>query len=476
MRPVRRIVVLGCGPAGAAAAWRLARRGDVEVTVLERQGHVGGAAASFSVAGQPVDLGSHRLHPSCDPEILRDLRHLLADDLLERPRHGRIRLAGRWIQFPLRPLDLGLRLPPSFALGVGLDALRRLSPWAGKDGAPESFQTVLEHGLGRTICNRFYLPYARKIWGLDPRQLSPVQARRRVAAGSLSRLVAKVLSALPGVGNRRGQTFFYPRRGFGQITEVLTTAADAAGARLELSATVERVARRDDGSLQVTYRQGGEGRVTLADQVWSTIPIGALVPMLEPSAPETVTEAVGRLESRSMVLVYLVLDEDRFSAFDAHYFPELALPFSRISEPKIYRDGREPAGQTVLCAEMPCSYGDDTWNASDEELGQLVADGLEAAELPLPRAPILVETRRLRHAYPLYRTGYEQALDTVERWLETRTAILGFGRQGLFAHDNTHHTIFMAYAAERCLGPDGQFDRDCWRAAREVFATHVVED
>ena len=86
-------------------------------------------------------------------------------------RHGRILLQGRWIHFPLKPLDLFLRLPKSFALGVMGDIARKAFP--GKnDSGPETFATVLERGLGRTICREFYFPYARKLWGIDPEDLA----------------------------------------------------------------------------------------------------------------------------------------------------------------------------------------------------------------------------------------------------------------------------------------------------------------
>src|SRR5581483_7115621 len=162
------VVILGAGPAGLGAAYRLAQRARVHVTVLERNSEVGGNAGSFPLAGLRVDYGSHRLHPSCDPEVLRDIRALLGADLLERPRHGRIRLRGRWIHFPLKPLDLALRLSPGFALGVVTDSA--LKPLRGRQAsrAPETFASVLEAGLGPTICRDFYFPYARKIWGMEP--------------------------------------------------------------------------------------------------------------------------------------------------------------------------------------------------------------------------------------------------------------------------------------------------------------------
>jgi protoporphyrinogen oxidase len=137
------IVVLGAGPAGLGAALRLARRGVFDVTVIERRDTVGGNAGSFEVGGLRVDYGSHRLHPSCRPEILADIRGMLGGELLDRPRHGRILLRGRWVHFPLNPMDLALHLPVTFALGVLRDAAVKGS--RGGDG--ESFATVLERGL-----------------------------------------------------------------------------------------------------------------------------------------------------------------------------------------------------------------------------------------------------------------------------------------------------------------------------------------
>src|SRR5262245_34178534 len=154
-------VVLGAGPAGLAAAFKLARRGWTNVTVFERGRAVGGNAGSFVIDGIPVDFGSHRLHPVCPPAVMADIRELLGDDLLDRPRHGRIRLRGRWVHFPLKPVDLVTKLPPSFMAGVVVDAVRK--PFIGDAAAP-SFASILERGLGRTICRDFYFPYAHKIW------------------------------------------------------------------------------------------------------------------------------------------------------------------------------------------------------------------------------------------------------------------------------------------------------------------------
>ena len=60
---------------------------------------------------------------------------------------------------------------------------------------------------------------------------------------------------------------------------------------------------------------------------------------------------------------------------------------------------------------------------------------------PLPAAPSDVLVKRVKNAYPIYGRGYERDLDVVDAWLSEVEGLTFFGRQGLFAHDNTHHAL-----------------------------------
>ena len=466
-------VILGAGPAGLGAALQLARRGLGRVTVLEQHSAVGGNAGSFLLDGVYADYGSHRLHPACDPEILRDLKQLLGDDLLLRPRHGRIRLRGRWIHFPLHPLDLALRLPPSFLLGAASDLVRKriTAPTRGAD----TFASVLERGLGRTICHDFYFPYARKIWGAEPEALSPVQARRRVSGSSPGKLLRKIAGAIPGLKPPGAGQFYYPRRGYGQIPERLGEAVSNAGGELVLDARVTRL-KKAGPVWRVHYLRQGQPCAAESERVWSTLPIDVLARCLVPSPPPEVLNAAGRIAFRAMILIYLVLEQDRFSEFDAHYFPEPAVPLTRLSEPKNYSAAAEPRGVTVLCGELPCDIDSGPWRAMDRELGNAMLGWLAAADLPVRARVRRVVTRRLPYAYPLYTRGYEEFFEIIDRWLSGLDGLLTFGRQGLFAHDNLHHALYMGYCAADCVGADGAFDHARWAGYRNTFASHVVED
>lgn len=417
---VTRVAVIGAGPAGLWAA-RRAKAAGHDVVVHERATTPGGMAASFDVAGVRVDHGSHRLHPSTDPAILRELHSLLP--LQWRPRNGRIRLLDRWVRFPLRPADLVRHLPPRLAI----DAL-----FHSRTEHADTYAEVVRARFGPAMLEHFYGPFARKLWGLEPDELSGEQARRRISASSPVAIARKALRrARPG--------FWYPERGFGAIVDAMARDVD-----VRCGADVTSLDDLD------------------ADFVWSTIPLPALAQLA--GGPDTA------LRFRALALVYLVLDRRPWTTFDAHYLPGPETPLTRASEVMNYRESAaDPTDRTVLCAEIPCGVGDELWSMDDAALGTLAARdlGVEAVEVVVKRLPA---------AYPIYDRGFEHRLAELEAWLATRPDLISFGRGGLFAHDNTHHAMAEGDAAAACLRDDGTWDAAAWSAARARFAAHVVED
>ena len=98
----------------------------------------------------------------------------------------------------------------------------------------EGFAEQARAGLGTTVADTFYLPYAQKLFDLDADELDGEAARRRGGGGvpSAAALVSRVLET--GRGDR--PIFLYPRRGYGQIVEAIADAAVAAGVELRLEA------------------------------------------------------------------------------------------------------------------------------------------------------------------------------------------------------------------------------------------------
>ena len=171
-----------------------------------------------------------------------------------------------------------------------------------------------------------------------------------------------------------------------------------------------------------------------------------------------------------MVLVYLTLDAEQFTEFDAHYFPETAIRISRLSEPKNYSLTCAPGPHRALRRAAVRTWPTPEWSMSDDDARRAASCRDLETRRARPGAArcCTSQTRRLPHAYPLYTKGYREAFDALDRWIGGIDGLVTFGRQGLFAHDNTHHTMAMAYALVDCLARTS-LDRAAWARARTVI-------
>jgi protoporphyrinogen oxidase len=452
----------------------LRRSGKAEVLAFERGNEAGGNSGSFVLEGIHCDYGSHRLHPASEPHILKMIQDAVGPDLLWRPRHGRIQLKGRWIHFPLKPIDLARRLPKSFIAQILWDSATKA--FRRKPAGEANFASVLLHGLGPAMSRNFYFPYMRKLWALPPEQLAVTLANRRISGSSVGKIMRKILGQVPGLKKPQTGGFFYPRLGFGQISEALRREAEDLGASFEMRSAITAVEHANGRVTAVRVLAKGVEHRHPADHIWSTLPLSTLIGMMEPPAPDHVRAAAANIRSRGMILIYLVLEDQQFTEYDAHYFPDLAVPISRLSEPKNYSASVLPEGITILCAELPCDPNETFWAMSDDELGTALRSWLGNVGLPVKAKVRRTVTKRLTHAYPVYDRSFEENLETLVRWADGIEGLLTFGRQGLFAHDNTHHALAMADGAVDSLNEDGSFDLGKWHRHRTVFETHVVED
>ena len=464
------MVILGAGPAGLWSTLVLAERHpELDVTLVESEDRPGGITGSFDYRGITFDYGSHRLHPATPPWILERISGMLGNDLLKRPRNGRILLEGRFISFPLRPADLLFSLPPSFSAGFLKDTL--VSPFRRKrDGT--TFEDTLIMGLGSTISRRFYFPYARKLWGLPPGELSAVQARKRVTSGSISRIIGKVLSSVFRPGSA-GNIFYYPAKGFGQIADRTAEEAEKLGVRILCGSPAVTLKLSDKGIPEAVIL--GNGVKVMADFVLSTIPVTRLTDILDPTVPQPVAEAAAGLSFRSMIFCFLEVRGERYTQYDAHYFPGEETIFSRLSEPGNYSMSGYPPDRTGLCFEIPCSMGDGIWGMDAEEVLARVLHDLEGTGLPAPEVISHTMIRR-ENIYPVYDLEFRKNLSQVDNYLDSLNGLVTLGRQGLFVHDNVHHAIEMGVAAGKCLGADLAWDREEWTGYGKVFESHVVAD
>lgn len=480
----KKTIILGAGLAGLSIAREILKRRDFEadIEIIEREPYVGGLSASFVSEGIMFDFGSHRLHPSAPKDILDDISALLGKDLIRRPRNGRIFLDGRFISFPVRLIDAALHLPLKFLAGTLKDSIFAMLKRRKNDAV--SYEEEVVRRFGKTFCESFYFPYARKLWGIEPNEISTEQASRRVSAGNPFYIIFKAVSLALRRQSDNSGSFYYPRKGFGQIADKFAHDVIATGGKLRLSTAVCEIHLHGIGAsgFSINIWQNNAEQKTekndsiSADFIFSTIPVESLIQMIRPQAPDAVIKASENLKYRAMLFVYLILKGKQFSQYDAHYFPNPDVIFSRVSEPKNYSGTAEPDNATGLCAEIPCNSGDDIWNTQDNEIIKKVVDDLEHIGFSIKPRLKTAFIRRITNVYPVYDLNFRKNLNVLNNYLDGLPNIISSGRQGLFLHNNIHNSIEAGRRACECLKPDLELDVAKWKSYRKKAENDVVLD
>lgn len=428
------VLVLGGGPAGLATAWALEEL-RCPYLVLESAPEPGGNARTLRSGDFLYDTGPHRFHDR-DPETTRRVQALLGPALHEVRAPSRILWHGRFVDFPLRPLQSltagGVAYGVAAVLGFCAARLTRRRRSGHGDFASWARDT-----FGATIADAFLIPFSEKLWGLPGDELSPDISGRRLPGFTLFGILRDLI---PGArATHLEGRFLYPRRGYGQIAEAMASRLDPE--RLRCGCRVVRVSAEGNRVRTVECVTGGRHTSLAASAVVNTLPITLLARILEPAPAPRVLEAARRLRFREVVLVTLFLDQPTVSEAACIYFPQRELEFTRAHEPRNRSAEMSPPGKTSLVVELPCFEGDAVWTREDPALVAGVVRDLDRVGLIRRTAVFGSTVTRLSRAYPVYARDYQAASGTVLDHLRGFSNLATLGRGGGFFYGHVHDFI-----------------------------------
>ena len=461
------VVVIGAGPAGLTAAYELGKAG-VPSTVLEGSDVVGGISRTVERDGWRFDIGGHRFFTKV-PEV-EELWHeiLPEEDFLLRPRMSRIYYRGKLFDYPLKASNALKNLGVVEALKCVLSyAMVRVRP--PKDQS--NFEGWVAARFGWRLYRIFFKTYTEKVWGVPATTIQADWAAQRIKNLSL---LSAVVNALRPKRNQKAITslieeFQYPKYGPGMMWERARDHVERRGGSVLMETEVTRIERDEQGATAVEARTA-EGPLRLsARHVVSSMPISALVKVMDPPAPQAVQDAADDLRYRDFLTVALVVPE-RFSFPDNWIYihsPEVRV--GRIQNfgswsPYLVKDGR-----TCLGLEYFVNEGDELWNAPDEELVALAQK--EITELGLISGDVVEAgyVVRMPKAYPVYDEFYKANVDVIRGWLsEAVPNVHPVGRNGMHRYNNADHSMMTALlSAQNILGATPPHD---------VWSVNVEED
>ncbi len=358
-----RVLILGAGPTGLGAAWRLSELGHRDWLICESGDRPGGLARSFTdEAGFTWDVGGHIVHSHYRYFDHAVARALGPDGQIEHERQTSIRMRGRFVPYPFQN---NLRHLPKADLWRCLDGLLALRERAPA-GPPRDFREWVLETFGAGIAELFMLPYNEKVWAWPPETLGYGWIGDRVAVTDLRRVLERVILEQDDTVWGPNSRFAFPRSGgTGAIWEGVAGLVGRErirfGRRLKQVELAAKECRFEDGSVE-PY-----------DALLSTIPLDQLADAAIDLPGETADLARGLRHSSSHIVGVGLRGEPPASARITGwiYFPEPEVPFYRAS---------------VYSAYSPENVPDP------RRFWSLLAETSESAHRPLDRARVADRT------------------------------------------------------------------------------------
>jgi protoporphyrinogen oxidase len=425
-----RVVIIGAGPTGLGAAYRLHELGYRNWAIYERHPYIGGLATSFrDDAGFTYDIGGHVMfsHYKYFDQLTEKL---LGDDYTEIMRESWVRMLDRWIPYPFQN---NIRHLPPEAL---LECLTGLVDVQGIDAREtRNFGEWVDVIFGAGIARQFMRPYNFKVWAHPLELMSKAWMAERVSVVDLKRILTNVVLGRDEVSWGPNNKFKFPLYGgtgglYGRFEPYIRDHLQLKRALVEVD--VERKRLR--------FADGGED---CYDVLISAVPIPELLRMI-PGAPDVMVEAAAGLQHSHGLVVGIGVARPCPSQKCWIYFPESKAPFYRVTYLSNYSPHIAPEGTFLLLTET--SYSDfkleDKATIVDRVVEGLIATGMLDPE---DRERIAATyTIDVDYFYPVPSLTRDDALDTIQPYL-MENAIYSRGRFGAWQYEigNMDHSVMQ---------------------------------
>ena len=451
----QRVVVVGAGIAGLAAAYRIReqaheRRLDVEVLVLEAGSGVGGKIDTLNEDGFVCETGPNGFLDN-EPATLRLVDDLgLRDDLQRSEDEARRRFLvrnGQLVEMHMNPVKF--MRSPLLSFGAKLRMAREYWVKAKQDDADETVGEFGRRRLGREFTEVMLDSMVSGIFAGDVDRLSVAAAfpkvtelegkygglfrgmaakRREVRARKKARAAEKASTpeAAPEANGTQkprkveagpGGVLHSFREGMGQP---IHTLARSLGNAVRTSTAVARIERLDAG-FRVHL---AEGDAIEADAVVVTLPAPAASQVLRGCAGEA-SDALGEILIAGVHVVHVGVRKDQvqnsLEGFGA-LIPrrEGIRTLGSIFTSSTFR-GRAPKGYALLTNMIGGRHDPEANELDEDQLRRQVLDDVGPL-LGIDGEPVFTKVVRWARGIPQYETGH---LDRVRRAREDAARVGG---------------------------------------------------
>lgn len=516
---MKKVTIIGAGPAGLTAGYKLQKTGRYDVTILEAEDAVGGISKTINYKGNRMDLGGHRFfskdtevinfwndmlplqgEPSFDDKKLNRQKNLASEGpnpdkedkvMLKRNRVSRIYYKKKFFDYPVT-----LNMKTIKNLGFidttksGFSYLKSLM-FKKKEDSLENFYI---NRFGKKLYQTFFEKYTEKLWGRHPSKISADWGAQRVKGISILAIIKDVLSKIFKKKNRKVETslieeYTYPKFGPGQMWETVAAKFEELGGKIIKNATVEELFVENGVVKKVTYSKEGRNNDISADYIISSMPIKDLINGThDENLSAEVKKYAAELPYRDFMTVGLLVKKLKLNNETniktlGNIVPDCWIyvqePNVELGRIQIFNNWSPYLVKNIedtvwIGLEYFCNEGDKYWNMTDEEFATFAIDELTKIKV-IEKEDVLDYTRiKVKKAYPAYFDSYANINDII-KYLDSIKNLYCIGRNGQHRYNNMDHSMMTAFEAVKNIENKIESRENIWNVNTEKEYHEVKE-
>jgi protoporphyrinogen oxidase len=337
------ILIIGGGPCGLGAAWRLHELGYENYTLLEAGASVGGLASTIhDDNGFFWDIGGHVIH-SHYPYFDAMFESVMHGEYLTHQRDASVWMHDRWIPYPFQN---NIHRLPQEIRDYCLSELVR-SRGNTHTHPPKTFYEWMEMSYGKGMMEVFLLPYNQKVWAYDAKKMSASWVGDRVAPIDIERIREHIRLQTDDVSWGPNAVFRFPLHG--GTGDLWRRVADQVHTHIQ---THKHVISIDVKQKNV---RAADGEQYPYDVLCSTLPLTHLPSLISET---TDIPDVSGLHASAVSIIGIGIRGTVPSHLAKKcwmYFPQSDIPFFRATVFSNYSPYNAPAGTWSLMMEIASS-------------------------------------------------------------------------------------------------------------------------
>lgn len=418
-----KIVIIGGGPTGLGAAYRLNELGYSNWVMYEKKDHFGGHSTTHTDKnGFKWDEGGHVIfsHYKYFDDFLKKT---LKKDHYKLGRESWVVYEKNRVPYPFQNNVRYLDKDDQVACLSGLSSVQ----FGHKNS--KDFGEWIHNTFGKGVAEKFMDPYNFKVWATPLNKMSQNWIEERVSVPNFERSLKNVISETDDVAWGPNNKFTFPK--YGGTGDIYERAGKKMKKNIITGVEVVAISVKNK---QVTL---SNGEVVNYDYLISSMPLTEL-PKISKDLPDTVKKAALALTYNSLVVIGLGIKRKIETSCCWEYYPAEDVPFNRLTYFHNYSPDLVPESNIEKYSSLMLEVCYSKYKKVNKE--NLVEDSINS----LIKYGILKETDRnkiiskttydIKYGYPIPTLDRDKLLKKIQPFL-MKNGIYSRGRYGAWKYE-----------------------------------------